>query len=159
MSLQSTFEWIEALAFSVAIRQSTWMSAMVNVVHLVTVTVLAGALLIVDLRLLGTGLTRQPVAQLARDARPWFMWAFLGMIVTGIPQLTSTAMKQYYSPWFWYKMELLVLAVIFTFTVRQWVVIADEARIGPLRSKLVGLVSIVLWSGVAINGRLIGLLQ
>jgi len=159
MSLQSTFEWLEALAFSVSIRQSTWMSAMVNVVHLVTVTVLAGALLIVDLRLLGTGLTRQPVAQLARDARPWFMGAFLGMIVTGIPQLTSTAMKQYYSPWFWYKMELLVLAVIFTFTVRRWVVNADEGRVGPLRAKLVGLVSIVLWSGVAINGRLIGLLQ
>ena len=71
----------------------------------------------------------------------------------------STAMKEFYSPFFWFKMETLLLAVIFTLTIRREVTRADEARVGPFWGKVVGLVSIALWSGVAIPARLIGLIS
>jgi len=103
-------------------------------------------------------MTRQPLAQVARDAQPWLIGGFIGLLVTGIPQLLSLAMKEYYSSIFWLKMEFLLVAVIFTFTLRRKVTLADEARVGPFWAKVVGLVSIALWSAVAIQARLIGLI-
>jgi putative copper export protein len=159
MNLLPFFEWMEALAFSAAIRESAALSSVFNLIHLLAIVVLVGGVLIVDLRLLGSGLTRQPVSQIARDARPWVVGALVVLLLSGIPQLTSTAMKQYYSPFFWQKMSLLVVVLLYTFTIRHRVTQAEEGRIGPAARFVVGLVSIALWTGIAVNGRLIGLLS
>jgi hypothetical protein len=158
MNLQPAFEWLEALAFSVAIRNSAALSSVFNLIHLLAIVVLIGAVLIVDLRLLGRGMSRQPLAQVAREARPWMIGALLVLLASGIPQLTSTAMKQYYSPNFWWKMEMLLVTLVFTFTLRHRITQLDETRVAPGWRALAGVVSIALWLGVAINGRLIGLL-
>ena len=59
----------------------------------------------------------------------------------------------YYSPPFWWKMRFLLLAALFTFTVRHRVARADETRVGPIWGKLVALVSLGLWFGVGFSGR------
>jgi hypothetical protein len=46
--------------------------------------------------------------------------------------------------------------MVYTFTIRQKVLMADETRVGPLWSKVVAVVSVLLWSGVGIGGRGIG---
>ncbi len=157
--LQTYFERLEAHPLSEAIRQSVWFYAVDQALHLVALAVFAGAVLIVDLRLLGSGARRQPLAQVARDAQPWLIGGFVGLLVTGIPQLMSTATKEFYSPLFWIKMEVLVVAILFTLTIRYKITMADEARLGPVWPKIVGLISIALWLGVAIPARLIGLLS
>jgi hypothetical protein len=119
--------------------------------------VFAGAVLIVDLRLMGVGVKERPVAEVARDAQPWLIWGLLALTVTGVPQMMQNAIREYFSFFFWLKMAFLLAAFIFTFTVRRQVTLADQARVGPFWSKVVGLVSIVLWAGVAIPARLIGL--
>jgi hypothetical protein len=159
MSLLPFFEWLENLAISTVIRESIWAAAIINVMHLLALVILAGAILMVDLRLLGRGVSAQPLAQVAREARPWLIGALLAMLLTGLPQVLSTAIKQYYSPFFWTKMEILAIAVLFTFTVRQRIALADEGRVRPIWRKAVALVSMALWTGVAIEGRLIGLLS
>ncbi len=153
------FEWMQGIPLSVLFLESTWLTPIIQCVHLVALTVFAGAVLIVDMRLLGRGLTTTPLAQVARDAQPWLIWAFVVLLVTGIPQLTSTALKQYYSPFFWWKMEGLLLGLIFTFTLRRKITLADEVRLGPFWPKVVGIFSITIWTGVAIGARLIGLMS
>ena len=157
--LQPYFEWMENLPLSNTIRDSVYIYSVDQALHLVFLSVFAGAVLIVDLRLLGRGFSQQPVAQVAQDAQPWMMWGFLGLFLTGIPQLFGTAMKQYYSPMFWLKIDFLIVAIIYTLTIRRKVAMADETRVGPLWGKVVGFVSIVLWAGVAIPARLIGLIS
>src|SRR5436190_8438095 len=88
-SLLPLFKWIEKLPWSVAIRQSVWIYSVDQALHLVSLTVLAGAILVVDMRLLGRGFRQQPVSQVARDAQPWLIGALLAMLATGIPQLMS----------------------------------------------------------------------
>jgi hypothetical protein len=78
------------------------------------------------------------------------------MLVTGLLLFSSEAVKCYYSFAFWFKMTSLALAIIFTFTVRQRVTLADEGRIGPIKARIVALVSLALWSGVGWGGRWIG---
>ena len=72
------------------------------------------------------------------------------MLVTGIALYTSEATKCYASLAFWIKMASLLLAMIFTYTIKKRVAARDHAN------KLVGLVSIALWFGVAWGGRWIG---
>lgn len=159
MSMLPFFQWMEALPTSNFVRQSTYLSAVFNLAHLLALVVFIGAVVVVDLRLLGTGMKDRPVAQVANDTRPWLMWSFFALFLTGIPQLTVYAMKQYYSPFFWFKMEVLIFAVIYTMTVRQWVTRADEAKISPFWGKLVALVSLALWVAVIVPARYIGLTQ
>ncbi len=150
------FVWIASWPVSRAINESSWIFAVVQAFHLVSLGFLAGALLMVDLRLLGKGFSQQPTANVARDARPWLLGSIVAMVLTGVPQFISLATKEYESPYFRYKMLFLLLALIFTFTIRRRVAYAPEGRFGGGISKVVALVSIGLWTTVAINGRLIG---
>jgi len=159
MSLLPVVEALEASRISTAMRMDPYFSAVVNVIHLIGLVVFAGSILIVDLRLLGGGIKKQPLAQVARDAQPWLIGSLLLMLCTGIPQILLTPTKQYYSQWFWLKMEILPIAVIYTFTIRRMVAQAPEGRVAPVWRMLVGGVSIVMWTIVPICGRLIGLLS
>ena len=153
------FQWMQDLGMSTYFLDHVWSTPIVQVTHLVALGVFAGSIILVDMRLLGRGLTDVPLAQLAREAEPWLIGAFLVLLITGVPQLTSTAVKQYYSPFFWMKMEALLIALVFTFTLRRKVTLTDEARLGAYYPKVVALVSLGLWTGVTIGARLIGLMS
>ena len=115
-------------------------------------------MLIVDLRLLGLGLRGQPVAQVARDGERWLLISLLVLLPTGILQfMCFAATKYYYLKSFWVKMAALPLALLFTFAVRRKVAMADETRLSPAWRRVVAVVSLSLWSTVAIAGRWIGL--
>ena len=156
MSLLPFFEWCEATALGTAIRNSLWLFPVIESFHLLALALIGGAVLVVDLRMLGLGLRRQPVAQLARDAQPWLAGGLVVMVTSGILLFTSEAIKCYYSQAFWTKMTFLWPAIVFTFTVRRRVAAADETRVGPLWSKLVALTSVTMWSVVGAAGRWIG---
>jgi hypothetical protein len=152
--LQPFFEWLEQLPFSQAIGGSIWIFPTIQAIHLVFLALLAGAILIVDLRLLGFGMKTQPVSQVARDARPWFIAGFIGMVLTGIPQLMQNASREYFSEFFWYKMYLIAFGLILMVTIRRKMTQTEESSAG---GKVVALISIAIWGGVVINARLIGL--
>ena len=150
-------EWMGDSRLSLLFGSAVWYSPLIQVAHLVAVAVFAGALLVVDLRLLGTGLTQTPVKTVAEDAQPWLMGGLIALTVTGLPSLFQLAIKQYYSPFWWWKMEMLALGLIFIFTVRRKVLQTDESDLGSFWPKIVGLVSMALFLGVTIGARLIGL--
>jgi hypothetical protein len=155
-SLLPFFQWCEASAIGTAIRSSTWAFAVIESVHLLALAAIGGAVLVVDLRLLGWGLRRQTVAEVARDAYPWLVGSLVVMLVTGISLFLSESVKCYYSTPFWWKMSSLALAMIFAFTVRRRVTMSEDARVRPIYLKLVALVSLTLWFGVGAGGRWIG---
>ena len=156
MSLLPFFTWCENSGLGGTIRSSSWLFPVIEAFHLLGLAVIGGAVLVVDLRLFGFGMRRQPVAQLAQDAQRWLIISLMVMIATGSLLFTSEAIKCYYHPAFWMKMTSLFLAIVFTFTVRRKVAMADETRVNPLWSKLVALISVTLWAGVGIGGRWIG---
>jgi hypothetical protein len=150
------FQTLESSSIGQAIRDSIWLFPFIEAFHLLALAVIGGAVLLVDFRLLGLGLKRQPVAVLARDAQPWLVGSLLVMLVSGGLLFLSESIKCYYSFAFWTKMIALALAMLFTFTIRRRVTLADEARTGLLWSRAVGLISILLWATVGWGGRWIG---
>lgn len=154
--MQPFFEWCDGLAMSQAYRESLYLFALTQCVHLVAVTTFFGAIAIVDLRLLGWGPVRQSRAELARSAQRILLWAGLAVLATGIPQFTTNALSSYSrSPVFGFKMCLLAAALVFTATVRRRVAVADEGRLPSWVPRAVGAVSLALWMGVTISGRMI----
>jgi hypothetical protein len=148
--------WSEATSLGVAIRNSQYAFPIIEYFHLAALAVIGGAVLIVDMRMLGLGLRETPVRQLARDAQPWMIGSLIVMLVSGFSLYTSEATKCYASPAFWIKMIALVLAILFTFTVRRKVSLADQVQVSAGTSKSVALVSLGLWFAVAWGGRWIG---
>ena len=149
-------QWLSETRISQAIGQSSWAFAVIESVHLLALAVIGGAVLIVDLKLLGFGIRTQSVAEVARDAQKWFLGSWLVMIVTGLLLFWSEPQKLYYSTPFMVKMTCLLLGTIFALTVRRRVAFAGEGRVSPLTMKLVALVSLTLWFGVGAGGRWIG---
>ena len=153
----AVFQWLEKTSLSVAINESLWAFAVVEAIHLLALAVIGGAVLVVDLRLLGFAFQRQKVADLARIAQPWFLWSLFGMLLTGFILFLSLAASKYYvHTYFWVKMYFLGGAMIFSFTVRQWIIMGDDVRANSGLAKLVALVSLFLWSGVGFAGKAIG---
>ena len=150
------FEWCENTAAGHAIRDSLWLFPVIESFHLLALALMGGAVLLLDLRMLGLGLRRQPVAHLAREAQPWLIGALITMLTTGLLLFTSEAIKCYYSSAFWTKMSFLLPAILFTFTVRRKVSLAEEGRVRPVWTKLVALISVSLWTVVGAAGRWIG---
>ena len=149
-------QWSEATGLGKLIRNSQYAFPIVEFFHLAALAVIGGAVLIVDMRLLGLGLKKTSVAQLAKDAQPWMTGSLVVMLASGIALYSSEATKCYQSPAFWIKMISLLLAMIFTYTIRRRTAAADEQGISPFASRSVGVLSIALWFMVAWGGRWIG---
>lgn len=150
------FQWCENTAVGKGIRDSFWLFPTIEAVHLIGLALIGGAVLILNLRLLGIGFERQPIARVARDAWPWLVGSLVAMIATGVPLFLSEAVKCYYSPAFWIKMTSLAMAILFTFTVHRRVAMLDESRLQPITRRVVAAISLTLWLGVGIGGRWIG---
>ena len=149
-------QWSEATGLGKMIRNSQYAFPIVEFFHLAALAVIGGAVLVVDMRLMGLGLKKTSVAQLAKDAQPWMTGSLIVMLASGIALYSSEATKCYQSPAFWIKMISLLLAMIFTYTVRRRTAEADEQGISPFASRSVGVLSIALWFMVAWGGRWIG---
>lgn len=156
MDLLPLFQWFEASAIGDAIRSSLWLFPAIECVHLLGLTMLGGAVIVVNLRLLGWMLGGVPTSDVARDAYRYAMWGIVLMLATGIPLFLSEAVKCYYSNAFWVKILTLVPAMIYTATWWKTVAMAAEGGTSPARRGLTALASLALWFTVAAGGRWIG---
>ena len=151
--MEPFFHSLEATTIGTVVRQSLWLFPVIECLHLLALALLGGTVLAVDMRLLGLGLKSQPSSELLRKLQPFMIGALATSIVTGVLMFLSEAIKCYFSPPFWYKMALLLLASLFAFTVRRWVALAEPGRFEAGLVKLTAVVSMGLWFGVGFAGR------
>jgi hypothetical protein len=93
---------------------------------------------------------------LARDGERWLLRGLLVTVSTGILLFMCFATKYYYLTFFWVKMAALIVVVALTFSVRRKLASADENEPNGPAAKLVAVVSLALWTIVAVGGRYIG---
>lgn len=156
MDLLPFIQWCYQTPVGEGIRNSTWLFPIIEAIHLLGLGLTAGAVLLVDLRLLNVGLTKQPPAQLWAAARPWLIGGVTIMFASGIPLFMSESIKCFYSFPFWVKMTSLFLVLVFTFTFLRRMTQTGASFGRPLAARLAAVISLVLWFGVAWGGRWIG---
>src|SRR3979490_808928 len=119
MSLLNTFHWFEATPIGIYGRRSSYFFPSVEVVHLCGLTLLLGTVLVLNLRLLGAIMPRQSIPEIARATAP-LLWTGVALALgSGLLLFLAEAIKCYYNVAFWYKMGLLISAVVFQRILRQ----------------------------------------
>ena len=152
--LYETFDALERSDIATAIRDVFWLFAVIEAVHLVALATLGGAILVMDLRLIGITFRSQPVRSIFNSTRPIFYTALAVLFATGIPMALTEMVKLYYNFSFWVKMTTLVIAIVFTLAVKHPLIKREQL---PRYAALVlGLLSLCLWFTVAGAGRWIG---
>jgi len=158
MGLHGSFMALAHSPLGHAMQTSRWAFAVVEMVHLLGLAVLGGSVLIVDLRLLGVILKGESAITISRELSRLLIGSLLVMVLSGIALLSEEAGKCYYSPAFRWKMALLAAAVIFYFTLHRQAILCTRRGTLKLWPRIAALVSLLLWLGVGVAGRAIGLL-
>src|SRR6266446_5002157 len=77
------FQWCYSTPIGEGIRNSTWLFPVIEAFHLLGLGLTAGAVLVVDFRLLGVGLRKQSAAQLWANTQPWLLGSVTLMFASG----------------------------------------------------------------------------
>src|SRR5690348_4783902 len=120
-----------------------------EVFHIVGFAICVGAIGMVDLRLLGVGMNRQKVPEVARDMAPWTLVGLAFVLLSGPLMFSSDPDMYYLNPAFQVKMVCFALALLFNYTIHRKVALAGGAD-GAAR--LVGGISLALWASVIFGG-------
>ena len=152
-TLDRTLEALEQLGPIVALRESVLAYPLVNAAHIVGIALLFGAIVALDLRLIGWKSTAGSTDAVARLLLPVAIGGLLLAISAGLLLFATDARAYVASPLFQAKMLLIALAVGNALWLRRidW----RGPRPGR-RVTLAAAASITLWLGAIVLGRLIG---
>jgi hypothetical protein len=156
VSLLAILQWCEHSDLFVLLRSSSWFFPVTAALHLFGLTLVGGTTVLVDLRLLGVDLWRDRAPQIVLGLERWLLIGLGIMVPTGLLMFLSTATKCYYLTAFWTKMTALALVLALTFTVRRRAAGIGDTHARRLPSQFIAVLSLTLWTIVAVCGRLIG---
>jgi len=156
--MHSLFVALAHSALGQVMQTSKWGFALVEIVHLLALAILGGAVLVVDLRLLGIIFKRESAPTIGRDLSRLLLGSLVLLIFSGIAMLSEEALKCYYSPAFRWKMALLAAAVLFYFTIHRRALLRTSNDTPNVWSRTTAVISLILWLGVGVAGRAIGLI-
>lgn len=143
------------MSFIVFIRDSQYGMPIVQSVHLVGLTLLLAAVLVVNLRLAGVALKASPLDWLAQQIKPWMIGGLVVVVLSGALIFIGTPAKYLASNPFRVKMAVLGLAMLFQyFLLRRFA--APDATPGSRAARFfVAALSLTLWFTVGWAGRAI----
>ncbi len=118
-------------------------------IHIAGFAILVGTIGIVDLRLLGLGMRRQSAAELAKDVGPWTLFGLVLVLFSGPLMFSADPDMYYLNRSFQIKMVLLLLAIIFHYTIHRRVALKGTS---PAGAALAACISIALWTGIIFGG-------
>jgi len=150
------FVALEGSTFAAAIRQSLWLYPAANIGHIVSLFAFAGAVTVMDVRLLG-GFAATAPARLIGRARWFAVAALIGMAATGFVLFAAEASHLALNPVFQLKATLvgagLVNVLLYDLLAKRKVERLPPGAAMPERARISGLLSLVIWVAVAACGR------
>ena len=152
-------QWLGSTPWSVALHESILVYPIVESVHVLTLCLFLGLVVMLDLRLLGVTMLKTPVSEAIRRLAPWTIAGFVVMVITGSLLFYAIPVKTYLNVFFRWKVLFLLLAganaAVFHLTISDSMSEWDLHPVPPLRARLAGGLSLVLWVGIVVAGRMI----
>jgi hypothetical protein len=153
--------WMQASTLGHFMRESgPWTYAIVNLFHILGVALFFGAVVILDLRLMGVW-RRTPLATLADAARPVALAGFVLAAASGVGLLATQATEYVGNPFLYIKFPAIALGVLNALAIGlspAWK--AHRTReLSPRENRqlaLMGCTSLACWVTAIGAGRLIG---
>ena len=160
MSFQQLIALFENSGVADTIRENENLFPLLESIHVLTISLVVGSILAVDLRLLGLAWATRPVSRVTGGILPLTWCAFVVAVISGVLMLISNATKYLANSYFVAKMILIALAGA-NMLVFHFISTSDQPRWDndvrlPLRARLAGGLSILLWIAVVTCGRWVG---
>ncbi len=157
---QDLIAYFEDSGLAESIRENDVLFPLIESVHVVAICLVVGSILVLDLRLLGLASIHRPVSRLTAAVLPVTWGAFAVAATSGFLLFISNATKYLENGYFVAKILLICAAgvnmIIFhgisAKDLPQW----EKEPMPPLRARLAGVLSILLWIAVVACGRWIG---
>lgn len=155
--MDALWDWMASTSINNLVVGYQWTWATLESLHFFGLCLLLGAVLIMDLRLLGLA------PNLSLRSVHALMWVAIGgfaiNLITGLGFLFGDPYTYVVNYAFWVKMALIVLAglnfLLYTVKVEPSLARLDASDPTPTSAKAVGAASLVFWFGVLIYGRLL----
>ena len=137
---------------------SIWAYPMILTMHTIGLGIVVGAAVVIDFRLLGVG-PGIPLEEVRR-VFPIFWLGFSINLVSGLMLFVSEAADKATQPVFLVKLLLIILGVTVTARIRR-LVFGDGSpgALIPPAARPLAMISIALWAGAIVTGRLMAYLK
>ena len=154
--------WLELTPFSRLLQETEWVIPAVQTIHILSVAAVMGAMLMLNLRLLGLRGNSQPVAACAARYLPVLRSGLPVLLATGAVMISAEPARALQNPAFQLKMLLLVVVLGLCAAVAR-PLRRDEhywTRSAGRRGLVAGLavLCLLLWTGIVFAGRWIAYL-
>jgi hypothetical protein len=159
--MHDALDWLQSSALGTLMRDSgPWTYPVVNLIHVLGVATLFGAVLILDLRLLGVW-RRVPLAPITTVAAPVAMAGFALAAASGVCLLAANALEYENNPVLLVKFSAIGLGFVNAIVLRRTAAwrahtTRDLTHSEARRLGLMGGVSLVSWLTAVGAGRMIG---
>jgi hypothetical protein len=157
MSIFEICQWIQDSSVGTGIRESTYVFPLIEAAHVLGLAVSVGTITIVDLRLIGAAMTKEPVTDVIEQLQPWTLTGFASMFISGGLLFWSEAARLY--PSYTYRAKFIFLfllgvnALLFHSTIYKSVDQWNGDAITPSRARMAGWIGITFWAAVIFFGR------
>lgn len=156
-SVQDILTAIQSSPIAHAVTKSNHLvGATLQIVHVLGIILLLAALVLLSLRLLGLTFIQQSVRDVGRDALRLMRIGIVLAFVSGVLMFISAPRLYWDNPAFQIKMVLFVLAISVQAIFVRRVAVLEAPSVGFAR--ISAALSILLWFGVGLSGRVIGFL-
>jgi Family of unknown function (DUF6644) len=160
LQLQELISYFEDSGLADNIRENDLLFPLIESVHVLSISLVVGSILVADLRLLGLASIDRPVSRVISGVLPLTWSAFAVAVVSGGLMFISNATKYLANGFFVAKLFLILaaglnMAVFHAISARdlpRW----EKQASPPLSARLAGGLSILLWIAVVACGRWIG---
>jgi hypothetical protein len=158
--LQAFIAYFEDSGLADNIRENDLLFPLIESIHVLSICLVVGSIFVVDLRLLGLASIRRPVGRVINGVLPLTWSAFAMAVASGSLLFISNATKYLANGYFVAKLFLILaaglnMAIFHAISARdlpRW----ENQTPPPLRARLAGGLSILLWVAVVACGRWIG---
>lgn len=155
MSTQELFQAVQNSDIAIALGQAhIFFGILAQLFHISGLVLLLTSILLVNLRLLGVGLTYFSAPQLAQSTKPFIYTGLVFLILSGVFMLAPSAALYEPNPAFWIKLKLFAVALVIQFTLYRAVTRTETPN--RLLAISTAIISLLLWFSVGLAGRAIG---
>jgi hypothetical protein len=155
--MRQLFLWLGHTPVGLYMRDSTNGFAAVEAAHLLGLAALGGTVVLLGLAVLQVAVAGKTPGATARGLYPVFLASLTVMLATGVLLTSSKPLRYFLSPAFRVKIALLALGVgLYLYLSRR--VSSPSAVTSSRGDQALAVLLLILWLGVGLAGRFIGLL-